>query len=118
MDNRRNGTQSWNTGIICPILKKRNYKGITLLNVAYRILSSLLSGLLAMVTEKIIGEYHCGFHPNGSTADQPFVLRQMMEQSYEYSTDLHMLFVDFKTNSLAFSPQANYSTDRTAAAGR
>jgi hypothetical protein len=37
-----------------------------------------------MVTEKITGEYHCGFLSNRSTTDQLFVIRQMMETSYEY----------------------------------
>jgi hypothetical protein len=49
-----------------------------------------------MVTEKIIGEYQCGFHPNRSTTNQLSVLRQMMEKYYEHSTDLHMLFVHFR----------------------
>jgi hypothetical protein len=33
---------------------------------------------------------------NRSRVDQLFVIRQMMEKSYEYSLDFHMLFVDFR----------------------
>jgi hypothetical protein len=60
--------QSWNTGII-------------VLNVAYKILYSVINRCLMMVTEKIIGEYQCRFHPNISRADQLFVIKQKMVKS-------------------------------------
>jgi sorting nexin-29 len=88
--------------LICPIFKKgdkmacENYRGIALLNVAYKVLSGVVNERLKKYSEDILGEYQCGFRPHRSMMDQIFVIRQMMEKCYEHDMDLHMLFVDFK----------------------
>jgi len=58
----------WNFGIICPILKKgdpmacsnyrgsSNYRGVLLLNTAYKILSYIIYARLSEYTERIIGK--------------------------------------------------------------
>ncbi|CAG4982598.1 unnamed protein product [Colias eurytheme] len=91
----------WNLGVICPVHKKgsrrkcSNYRGIAILPTAYKVLSYIILGRLEPYTEKILGDYQCGFRKNRSTTDQIFLLRQIMEKRWEYAQSLHILFVDF-----------------------
>jgi len=91
----------WNEGIICPVFKKgdrldcKNYRPITLLNVAYKILAIILNQRLADIVEPILGDYQSGFRPNKSTIDNIFILRKIMEKCYEYNIDIYNVFIDY-----------------------
>lgn len=92
----------WKTRIIYPIFKKgdigivSNYRGISLLDSAYKVLAMALLRRLEVYAEEILAEYQTGFRRRKSTTDHIFTLRQLMEKYYEYNKDLHILFVDFK----------------------
>lgn len=92
----------WTEGVICPLHKKgdqlvcENYRGITLLNSAYKILSTILYKKLLPIAEGIIGTYQCGFRPGRSTTNHISTLRRILEKSWEFNIDIHVLFIDFK----------------------
>ena len=92
----------WREALIVPIFKKGdrkecgNYRGISLLCTAYKVLSYILLQRLSPLAEEVLGEYQCGFRPGRSPIDQIFILRQILEKKREYNSEVHNLFMDFK----------------------
>jgi hypothetical protein len=94
--------QQWKESIIVRIHKKgdetdyNNYRGISLLSNAYKILSNIFLARLTPYVNKVIGDHQCGFRRNRSTTDQIFCSRQILEKKWEYNGTVHRLFIDFK----------------------
>ncbi|XP_046864739.1 uncharacterized protein LOC124459292 [Xenia sp. Carnegie-2017] len=65
-----------------------NYRGISLLAVARKIIT-------LMIDEAVLPETKCGFRRNRGTSDMIFALRQLIEKSREQNQKLYMTFVDF-----------------------
>jgi len=78
-------SDDWKLGLIVHLFKKGdkikclNYRGITPLNVAYKILSSIILERLKEYWEDKLGEYQCGFRPQRRTTDQIHVVRQILK---------------------------------------
>jgi len=78
---------SWVEVLICPIHKKgdvrncENFREISLVNVAYKVLSIVLYGRLKPHANQIIRQYQCGFREGVSTIDQIQALRQILEKN-------------------------------------
>ena len=87
--NREKIPSCWAEDLICPIHKKgdvqncENSRGISLVNMVYKVLSTVLYGRLKPYAEKIIGHYQCGFREGVSTIDQIQTLRQKRFWSFK-----------------------------------
>lgn len=90
------------SSVICPIFKKGDptkvsyYRGISLLDTAYKVLSIAILRRIEVLAIDIVGKYQCGFSRGRSISDHIFTIRQTMEKYYEYDKDLHMIFIDFR----------------------
>ena len=74
-----------------------NYKGVSLLNTAYKILSTVQFTGISPFALNIIGNDQCGFRKNRSTVNQTFTLRQILEKTKQFGIEIHHLFIDFKS---------------------
>jgi hypothetical protein len=76
--NKEELPQQWKESIIKPIHKKgdktdcNNYRGISLLSTAYRILSNILQARLTPYVNEVIRDNQCGFPRKRSTITQIF----------------------------------------------
>ncbi|XP_052895574.1 uncharacterized protein LOC128302755 [Anopheles moucheti] len=92
----------WKLGVIHPVYKKgdrldcANFRAITILNAAYKILSRILFCRLAPLATDFVGNYQAGFVGGKSITDQIFTLRQILQKCREHQIPTHHLFIDFK----------------------
>jgi hypothetical protein len=80
--NKEELPQQWKEFISAPIHKKgdtndcNNYRRISLLPTAYKILSNILLARLTPYVKEVIGDHQCGFCHNRSTTDLIFCIWQ------------------------------------------
>nr|VZI17363.1 unnamed protein product [Spirometra erinaceieuropaei] len=72
-----------------------NHRGISLLNIAGKILASILLNRLNNHLEQgLLPESQCGFRRNRGTTDTTFAARQLQEKCQEMRTHLYSTFLD------------------------
>ncbi|CAI9743510.1 Hypothetical predicted protein [Octopus vulgaris] len=71
-----------------------NYRGISLLATAGKILARILNNRLRTLSERILPETQTGFSPSRSTTDMIFTLRQLQEKCREQHQPLYLAFID------------------------
>jgi len=71
-----------------------NYRGISLLSTAGKVLSGILNERLKPLAERILPETQAGFRTNRGTTDMIFTVRQLQEKCREQNKPLYMAFID------------------------
>ena len=71
-----------------------NYRGITLLSVAGKILARVLDKLIPTIAEENLSESQCGFRENRGTTDMIFVLHQLQVKCRKQNMGLYAAFID------------------------
>jgi hypothetical protein len=78
--------QQWKESVIIPIYEKggkadcSNFRGISLLSTACKILYNILLARLTPYVNEVIGDHQHGFHHSLSTMDQIFYIWQILEK--------------------------------------
>jgi hypothetical protein len=71
------------------------YKGVSLLQTTYKILSNIPLSILTPFGEEIIWDHQCGFRHKSSTTDDIFCIRQILKK-WEHNEAVYQQFVDFR----------------------
>ncbi len=94
--------KNWKKGLIIKLPKKgnlkecKNWRGITLLPIVGKILGRIIIDRITSGVDKSLRKEQGGFRKGRGTAEQIFVLRNIMEQTNEWQASLYLNFVDFE----------------------
>ena len=92
--------KQWMNGLLKVIPKKGdlslpgNYRGIMLLEAAYKIVTILLLNRLRPIAETLDHEQQCGFRPGRGCNDAIFTVKMAMKKRREHSQETWILFLD------------------------
>lgn len=92
----------WKCALIHPLHKKgdktdvNNYRGISLLQVTYKVLSACLLKRTQEQLEHKIGEYQAGFRPGRSCVEQILNLKNVLKMKALRNRPIVCTFIDFK----------------------
>ena len=97
--------EEWRTGLIYPMHKRdrldvKNYRGVTLLNTAYKIYASILNDMLVKELEGKLGEEQLGFSKGKGTIDAIYILNHIVNR--ELTIRRRKVFVFFADLKAAF----------------
>jgi hypothetical protein len=73
-----------------------NYRGISLLNNAYKILATVINNRLKTYAEDLLSQEQNWFRRSKLAVDNTFIIRQILEKCYEYNIEMQVQFIDFK----------------------
>ena len=91
---------SWEEGELKILPKKgdlslpKNYRGIMLLEVSYKVVAVILQRRLTVVCESLPHESQCGFRPFRGCCDGIFSVRQMIRKRAEHGCETWVFFLD------------------------
>ena len=92
--------KQWQKGLLKVLPKKGdlrqpgNYRGIMLLEAAYKIITILLLNRLQPIAEGIDHEQQCGFRPGRGCNDAVYTVKMAMKKRREHSQETWILFLD------------------------
>ena len=92
--------KQWMMGLLRILPKKGdlslpgNYRGIMLLETAYKIVTILLLNRLRPIAESLDHEQQCGFRPGRGCNDAVFTVKMAMKKRREHSKETWILFLD------------------------
>ena len=90
----------WEKGLLTILAKKgdlslpENYRGIMLLEAAYKIVTIILHERLLPIEEGLDHETQCGFRPGRGCTDGVFTVKLAMKKRREHGLESWILFID------------------------
>ena len=72
----------------------KNYRGIMLLEIAYKVLAIIIQDRLSPIVEQLDHEQQCGFRPNRGCVDAIFTIKSALRKRREHGLESWVLFLD------------------------